>query len=122
MNAVPLDFIQRVVNLLSYDDFYNVHADYYYSKNERENNQLYADVASRERHASAFSRLSTPWPQVVASRPRECKVNVCGDVYSIHEVVNVEDVFPRYYSILSDRQLRALSEVDLLTWNRKTHA
>uniref|UniRef100_A0A1I7Z8P6 Uncharacterized protein n=1 Tax=Steinernema glaseri TaxID=37863 RepID=A0A1I7Z8P6_9BILA len=113
MNAVPLDFIQRVVNLLSYDDFYNSCGGFYYSQRNPENNELCAELDSRERHTSAFSRLSPPWPQVVASRPRDCKVNVCGDMYSIHEMMDIES---RTY-----RQFYVLSEVEILTWNRRTH-
>uniref|UniRef100_A0A1I8AJZ0 F-box domain-containing protein n=1 Tax=Steinernema glaseri TaxID=37863 RepID=A0A1I8AJZ0_9BILA len=94
MNATPLDFVERVVNLLSYDDYY----------------KRYNDKSCRERRASAITRLSRPWSQVVTSL-KECRVYVCGDVYSIHEMV------------IEERELYRIEkchfEVDLLTWNSR---
>uniref|UniRef100_A0A1I8A2C1 Ras-GEF domain-containing protein n=1 Tax=Steinernema glaseri TaxID=37863 RepID=A0A1I8A2C1_9BILA len=71
MDRIPLDFVERVVNLLSYDNFLNTSDDIYHSYGNPEEHKAYADTKSRERHAASFSRLSQPWPQVAASL-KEC--------------------------------------------------
>uniref|UniRef100_A0A1I7ZBC5 DNMT1-RFD domain-containing protein n=1 Tax=Steinernema glaseri TaxID=37863 RepID=A0A1I7ZBC5_9BILA len=75
MDAVPLDFVECVVNLLSYDDRCNE----------------VSDKRHWEPQATAFSRLSQPWSEIAASL-KECYVYVCGDSYSIHEMEEDEQM------------------------------
>uniref|UniRef100_A0A1I7Z1T6 F-box domain-containing protein n=1 Tax=Steinernema glaseri TaxID=37863 RepID=A0A1I7Z1T6_9BILA len=119
MERIPLDFIQRVVNLLSYDDYHTTHGrcfkhwDGYHKVSTRDIGNLYEADGIRESHASAFSRLPQPWPRLATSL-KECRVYVFQDVYSIHEMVFEEEP-------TTIRRTRILSEVDLLTWNSRTH-
>uniref|UniRef100_A0A1I7ZLX1 Tudor domain-containing protein n=1 Tax=Steinernema glaseri TaxID=37863 RepID=A0A1I7ZLX1_9BILA len=97
MNRIPLDFVGRVVNLLLYNDYYKVDCD---------------DVDPRERHVSAISGLSRPWPQFVTSL-QDCHLYVSdNNVYSIHTMKSEH----RNYHVTV-----CLSEVDILTWNRSRH-
>uniref|UniRef100_A0A1I8ADJ2 F-box domain-containing protein n=1 Tax=Steinernema glaseri TaxID=37863 RepID=A0A1I8ADJ2_9BILA len=96
MDRIPLDLVGRVVNMLLYNDYYKVD---------------FTAMDLRERHVSAFSRLSRPWPQFVTSL-QDCHLYVCGNMYSIHTMDNDH---PNYHVILWR------SEVDILTWNRSRH-
>uniref|UniRef100_A0A1I7YTX1 Transposase n=1 Tax=Steinernema glaseri TaxID=37863 RepID=A0A1I7YTX1_9BILA len=101
MERISLDFVERVVNLLSYDGFQMVYNGYYrVCKDEKDN-----------RNASAFSRLSRPWPKAAASL-KECCVYISDDdVYSIHEVEK-SNMHQGY---------KCLSEVDIQSWDPRKH-
>uniref|UniRef100_A0A1I7ZV34 Protein artemis n=1 Tax=Steinernema glaseri TaxID=37863 RepID=A0A1I7ZV34_9BILA len=98
MDRIPLDFVGRVVNMMLYNDYYKV--DWNVMK-----------TGHRERHFSAFSRLSRPWDQFDGSL-QECQVLVYGNVYSIH-------IIDRNKSGLIT-ECRS-EEVDILAWNRNKY-
>uniref|UniRef100_A0A1I8A4N7 F-box domain-containing protein n=1 Tax=Steinernema glaseri TaxID=37863 RepID=A0A1I8A4N7_9BILA len=105
MNRIPLDFVERVVNQLSYDDFYQSgYVQGYYRS-------FQYGMDNSRRHAAAFSRLSRPWPKVVASQPRECHLFVCSDEYGIHEIEDDED----------EGRTTCGRLVNIETWKRREH-